>query len=195
MDPDAIDRSLQTAPVLDRGGYPYIIHPLLDGVPRVDPGLLIAWAEWAGGQDILQGANLLVAPEAMGLPLATALAMKSGLPYVAVRKRQYDLEDETVAYCETGYSETCLYVNDVREGDRVVLVDDVLSTGGTADALLDTLKAVGATIQGVLVFVDKGDQTERLERKHSVPVRAMRRIQVSGDRVELDPVPDDGRNL
>lgn len=193
MDRDAIDRSLMTAPVLDRGGYPYIIHPLLDGVPRVDPGLLIAWAEWAADQDVLESANVLVAPEAMGLPLATALSMKTGLPFVAVRKRQYELEDETVAYCETGYSQTCLYVNDVREGDRVVLVDDVLSTGGTADALLATLKEIGATVQGVVVFVDKGEQADRLSEKHDVPVRVMRRIHVTGDRVDV--AQDEAHNL
>lgn len=195
MDGDAIDRSLQTAPVLDRGGYPYVVHPLLDGIPRVDPGLLIAWAEWAADQEVLQGATLLVAPEAMGLPLATAISMKTGIPYVAVRKREYGLDDETVAYCETGYAQTCLYINDVREGDRVVLVDDVLSTGGTADALLTTLKELGATIQGAVVFVDKGDRAQRLEETHGIPIHVMRRIQVTGDRIQVEATRDDGRNL
>jgi adenine phosphoribosyltransferase len=183
---DAIDRSLEEAKVLDRKGYPYLVHPLIDGVPRVEPALLRAWVDWARShEDLLTQATLLMAPEAMGLPLVAPLSLATGLPYVVVRKRKYELPGELVAFCETGYGENCLHVNDVAKGDRVLVVDDVVSTGGTLDALLATLTATGATTVGALVFLDKGRMRAVLEGRHGVPIRVMRSVRIEEGKVHI----------
>jgi adenine phosphoribosyltransferase len=183
---DAIDRSLAEALVLDRKGYSYVVHPLMDGVPRCDPKLLKGWTGWAAKQgDILENADLLLAPEAMGLPLVAALSLRTGIPYAVIRKRQYGLPGEEVAYCETGYGESCLHVNDVRPGEKVVLVDDVVSTGRTLDALLGALAGMKAKVNGVLVFADKGKSRATLEERHGVPVRAMKTLKVVAGKVRL----------
>ncbi|HUR25519.1 MAG TPA: adenine phosphoribosyltransferase [Candidatus Thermoplasmatota archaeon] len=181
-----VDRSLETAQVMDRKGYPYLIHPLIDGVPRVEPALLQAWTDWARShKDLLQQATLLVAPEAMGLPLAAPLSLATKVPYVVVRKRKYDLPGELVAFCETGYGENCLHVNDVTKDDKVLVIDDVISTGGTLDALLTTLMATGAKTLGALVFLDKGRMRAVLEARHGIPIRVMRTIRVEAGKVHI----------
>lgn len=183
---DPIDRSLQEAQVMDRKGYPYLIHPLIDGVPRVDPALLKAWLDWCTGQqDLLGQATVLLAPEAMGLPLAAPLSLAAGKPYVVVRKRKYGLPGEQVAYCETGYGENCLHVNAVGPEDKVLIVDDVLSTGGTLSALLATLASMGVPVLGALVFLDKGRVRSVLEERHGVPIRVMRTIRIQDMKVHL----------
>ncbi len=180
-----IDQSLREAPVLDRGGYPYIIHPLMDGVPRVDPELLREFARWAAALPAVQDADVLLAPEAMGIPLAAAVALETDKPYLVVRKRQYDMPGERIAYCETGYGSSCLYVNGLEPGERVAIVDDVLSTGGTLDALLTTLADMAVELTGVCMFVDKGDAQKRLQQRHGIPIEAMRRIAVTSGNVEV----------
>lgn len=183
---DVIDRSLESAQVMDRKGYPYLIHPLIDGVPRVQPALLAAWMDWATShKDLLSKATLLLAPEAMGLPLVAPLSLATGIPYAVIRKRQYDLPGELVAFCETGYGENCLHINDVAKEDHVLVVDDVLSTGGTLDAILATLKATGATTVGALVFLDKGRVRAVLEERHGVPVRVMRTVRIEEGKVTI----------
>lgn len=181
-----LDESLRDALVVDRGGYPYVIHPLMDGVPRVDPRLLIRFAEWACDQDVLQGATVLLAPEAMAIPLAAALSLKTGIPYLVVRKRRYDLEGETMAYCETGYGQNRLYINGLRSGDRVLVVEDVISTGGTVDGILTTLGSMDVVVRGVLSFVDKGGQSQEIAARHGVPVRVMRRLRLGTGHVEVE---------
>ena len=183
---DPIDLSLTEAQVMDRKGYPYLIHPLIDGVPRVEPKLLQAWLDWClQHEDLLDQATVLMAPEAMGLPLAAPLSLAIHKPYVVVRKRKYDLPGEQVAYCETGYGENCLHVNAVGPEDRVLIVDDVLSTGGTLNALLATLATMQVPVVGALVFLDKGRVRTVLEERHDVPVRVMRTIRLEGGKVHI----------
>ncbi len=179
-----VDESLLDATVMDRGGYPYLIHPLMDGVPRVEPALLQEFAAWAQAQPAIQQANVLLAPEAMGIPLAVAVSLATNKPYLVIRKRQYGLDGETIAYCETGYGESCLYVNGLQPGDRAAIVDDVLSTGGTMDALLTTLEGMDVELTGVCAFIDKGEAAAKLTANHHIPIAVMRRIRV-GDRVEV----------
>lgn len=180
----ALDASLEGAAVSDRNGYPYLVHPLLDGVPRCPPALLEAWVAWAR-QQAPRDATLLLAPEAMGLPLVAPLALALGLPFAVARKRRYGLPGEAVAYAETGYGEAALHINDVRPGDRVLVVDNVMSTGGTLGALLSTLEAMGATVAGVLLALDKGAARARLEERHNVPIHALRTIRVEAGRVRI----------
>jgi adenine phosphoribosyltransferase len=181
----AIDTSLLEAEVMDRSGYPYLIHPLIDGVPRCEPLLMKAFVDWALRQDVVSKATLIVAPEAMGFPLASLLSVATGLPYVAIRKRRYDLPGEEVAYCETGYGENCLHINDAWPDDRVLVVDDVLSTGATLDGILTTFDSMGVPVVGAVVFLDKGNMRSNLARRHKVPIRAMRTIKIEDDRVKI----------
>jgi adenine phosphoribosyltransferase len=182
---NAIDASLAAARVIEKNGYPYLIHPLTDGVPRCPPELLAAWTGWAQAQPEATDATLLLAPEAMALPLAAVLGQALHLPYVVVRKRSYALPGERVAFAETGYGGATLHLNDVDADDRVLLVDDVLSTGGTTGALLHLLRERGVQVTGVVVFLDKGDVAARLAERFEVPVRAMRRIRIEGGKVRV----------
>jgi adenine phosphoribosyltransferase len=50
-----------------------------------------------------------------------------------------------------------MYLNDVEAGDRVLVLDDLLSTGGTLAAVTEALEGIGATIVDVVVVVRKVD--------------------------------------
>src|SRR5687768_1150020 len=115
--------SLVDAPVVKVGDYDYFVHPLSDGIPLVDPDLLNEVV-----LDVCAVADLrvdrILTAEAMGIPLATALSMETGIPFSVVRKRRYGLPGEIVLAQKTGYGKGDLYVNGIKPGERVLVVDD-----------------------------------------------------------------------
>ena len=129
--------SLQNAPVIWKGDYPYFIHPVTDGVPRMDPEVLKAIVELTTERVDWSQIDVLLGIEAMGLPLAAPLSMATGVPLVVARKRSYGLEGEVKIDQATGYSKGVMYLNDIKKGERVAILEDVLSTGGTLEAVIE----------------------------------------------------------
>lgn len=151
---DRLLESLDDAPIIDKDGYEYLVHPISNGVPRLDPALLREVVI-----EVMRVADLdvdkIIAPEAMGIHLATALSLQTDIPLVVIRKRPYGLDGEVSLHQETGYSESEMYINDIDAGDRVVIVDDMLSTGGTLAAICDALDGIGAEIVDIVVVMRK----------------------------------------
>ncbi len=187
--------SLQEAPVIERGDYDYLVHPLTDGVPRVDPALLEEAARGLARllNDRLQtargGVDLFVTAEAMGLPLVTLLSARTALPYVIARKRSYGLSGEIPLDQITGYSRTRLHLNGVEKGDRVVVIDDLISTGGTLRALAAGIQEAGAHLVAVVTCVTKQADLEPLARELGCAVGALATVAIetgtNGKRVRV----------
>jgi adenine phosphoribosyltransferase len=179
-------KSLLDAAVVDFGGYSYFVHPLTDGIPAIEPALLREVVD-----EIRKVADLdvdrIVTVEAMGIPLSTALSLATGIPVTVIRKRKYGLPGERHVGQETGYSKGSLYLNGLREGDRILFLDDVISTGGTLAPLLDAFRAAGLVVKDVVVVIEKGDGRAKVERDHGVRIRTLQRIAVEGGRVVLLP--------
>ncbi|SEH15485.1 adenine phosphoribosyltransferase [Natronorubrum sediminis] len=159
MDPilEPLARSVREAPVVDRDGYEYFVHGVSDGVPPIEPTVLRAIADGIRQRVDLTDVDTLVAPEAMGIHHGTALSLASELPLAVVRKRSYGFPDEVAVHQETSYGESDLFLNGVDPGDRVVLVDDVLSSGGTIEAVCEALEAAEAEIADVVVVLRRVD--------------------------------------
>src|SRR5207249_10561854 len=96
----------------------------------------------------------IVTAESMGFPLAAGLSTRVHKPYVFVRKRQYGLEGEVSLKQTTGYSKTDMFINNIRHGDRVVFVEDVMSTGGALLAIGKTMRDLGAEVADILIGVE-----------------------------------------
>jgi len=179
---DRLRASLAGAPVVLFGDYPYFVHPITDGLPLGDPEVLrevidalAAVGDWR--------CDKIVTAEAMGFPLAAALAMKVNRPYVFLRKRKYGLPAELSVRQTTGYSGSDLFVNNIHPGDRVVFVDDVLSTGGTLRAVVQVLRKAGATIVDVVIVFEKTEKRQVMERELGLTIKTLMRVAVRGGKM------------
>src|SRR5215510_1649789 len=92
--------------------------------------------------------------EARGFIFAPALAYHLGAGFVPVRKpRKLPAERASISYdLEYGQDTLEIHRDAVKEGDRVIIADDLLATGGTARAVCHLVEGLGGKIAG-LVFV------------------------------------------
>ena len=179
---EALTRSLREAPVVRRGEYEYFVHGVTDGIPPLEPAILEEVAEAIRSTVDLDGVEKIVAPEAMGVHHGAALSLATGLPLVVVRKREYGFDDEVAVHQETSYGESEFYLNGVEPGDRVLLVDDVLSSGGTIRSVCAGLEQAGATIADVVVVLRRVDVDPG---ELPVPVTSLLDVRVEDGRVEI----------
>ena len=79
-----LEDSLRGAPIIWKGEYPYFIHPISDGIPRMDPDVLRATRDLIVSSVDWSQVDLIVSVEAMGLPLLAAVGDATGKPTVVV---------------------------------------------------------------------------------------------------------------
>ncbi|WP_029893397.1 adenine phosphoribosyltransferase [Desulfohalovibrio reitneri] len=119
------------------------------------------------------GATKIAAAEARGFIFGAPLAYKMGLPFVPIRKPgklPYDTREVTYEL-EYGSDTLCMHVDAIEEGDKVLVIDDLLATGGTVGGVLELLKQAGAEIAGVgfiieLGFLDGGVKMKEFGHDH-----------------------------
>ena len=120
-------------------------------------------------KDKLAGYNydLLVTPEAKSIPLAHALSVETKKPYVVLRKSYKPymgvaLMSETLSIT-TGSKQT-LYLDEKDQaqlkGKRVVVLDDVVSTGSTLQGVQQLMEKAGAEIVANAAVFTEGDETD-----------------------------------
>ncbi|MEI8330609.1 MAG: hypoxanthine/guanine phosphoribosyltransferase [Methanomicrobiales archaeon] len=154
---DRLVESLETCPMVKRGDYNYFIHPITDGVPIVEPALLRDVCTAMIKIMDLNNVDKIVAVEAMGIHIGSVLSTMTDIPMTVVRKREYKLPFEVPVHQTTGYSKGELYLNGVYKSDRVVIIDDVVSTGGTIMAILKALDIAGAEVVDVCIVIQRGN--------------------------------------
>jgi adenine phosphoribosyltransferase len=144
---------------------------------EIAPGLRIAVLNILGDVELVEACarelaqrlagrafDLIVTPEAKSIPLAHALASTTGKGYVVLRKayKLYmgeTLQSETVSIT-TGKPQT-LYLDEkdrqLVSGKRVVLVDDVISTGSTSQGMRKLMELAGARVVAEAAVFTEGD--------------------------------------
>jgi len=126
---------------------------------------------WAGGK-----IDKVAGIEARGFILGGAVAHQVSAGFVPIRKRG-KLPHQTVrmAYVlEYGTDEMEMHVDAIGKGDRVVLVDDLIATGGTAEGAVKLLRQMDAEVVAACFIIDLPELggADKL-RKLNVPVRTL----------------------
>jgi adenine phosphoribosyltransferase len=184
MSLNLLKKSLENAPIVKKGSYSYVIHPITDGIPEIDCKLLEeVVTEIEKHVEKCGKIDKIVTMEAMGIPLATALSLRMKIPFTIIRKRNYDLPGEISVQQMTGYSKSQLFINGLNSGDKIVIVDDVLSTGGTLKAILEVLGKLKVNVKGIFIAINKGKSKVEIMDKYKVNIVSLVDIDVVDEKV------------
>jgi adenine phosphoribosyltransferase len=100
--------------------------------------------------------DLVAGIEARGFIFAPALAYRMGAGFVPVRKpKKLPAKTRSVSYAlEYGSDALELHEDAIRPGDRVIICDDLLATGGTAAATVKLVEELGGRVEGLAFAVE-----------------------------------------
>ncbi|MDJ1642255.1 adenine phosphoribosyltransferase [Streptomyces pakalii] len=152
-------RELLLSRIRDVADYPKPGVVFKDITPLLaDPVAFTALTDALAELCARHGATKIVGLEARGFILAAPVAVRAGIGFVPVRKAG-KLPGATLSQTyelEYGSAEIEIHAEDLDADDRVMVIDDVLATGGTAEASLDLIRRAGAQVAGVAVLMELG---------------------------------------
>jgi len=103
-----------------------------------------------------KGADIIVGPDARGFIFGTPVAYSLGLGFIPVRKPgklpRKTLEESY--HLEYGTNTLAVHEDDIRPGQNVVIVDDLLATGGTLKATINLVEKLGAKVVGCAFLIE-----------------------------------------
>ncbi len=152
--PDALRRFILDVPDFPKPGVTYKdFTPLLK-----DPGALALAVELMANPYRGKGITCVVGAESRGFIFGTAVAQALSAGFVPIRKpgklpRAVHAQDYDLEY---GSDRVEMHADAIEPGDHVLLVDDLLATGGTLDACGHLLSQCGAELMGVTVLIELG---------------------------------------
>ncbi|EPZ52783.1 hypothetical protein N007_02325 [Alicyclobacillus acidoterrestris ATCC 49025] len=109
-----------------------------------------------GEQAKAWGAEVIVGPEARGYVVGAPLSYALGVGFVPVRKRgKLPAQTVSVTYdLEYGRDILEIHTDAIRPGQKVVLADDLLATGGTMAATMELVRKLGGEVVGAAFFIE-----------------------------------------
>jgi len=121
-----------------------------------------------------QKADLIVGPDARGFIIGSPVAYAVGVGFVPVRKPG-KLPRKTISYdydLEYGKNTLCMHEDAIRPGQRVVIIDDLLATGGTMGATIRLIEAAGGIVAGLGFLIELVELNGRSKLK-DLPVKTL----------------------
>jgi phosphoribosyl-AMP cyclohydrolase/adenine/guanine phosphoribosyltransferase-like PRPP-binding protein len=180
---EAYSRSTVVERKWHRGGsrrvYRYIVNPLTENIPPPNP----LWSEWIANaihQQTPNDVDKILTAESFGLPIAQLVASLKGKPLAVIRKR--NLRDNSRLLAKThyasGFEHGTYWIYGVSKGDRILLVDDTISTGGTLIPLVSVLKKRGVIVSDIFCVLEKPEYegVKNVQKAAGVRVKTLFRV-------------------
>lgn len=100
--------------------------------------------------------DVVAGPESRGFIFGTPIAYNNHKPFVLIRKKgKLPCETVEIAYdLEYGQAVIEMHKDSIKPGQKVLIVDDLIATGGTTEAMVKLIESLGGEVAGIVVLME-----------------------------------------
>lgn len=188
-----LKEALEKATVVKMGKYEYFVNPTQGVQPPLKPNLLREIASRI--VDITDfNVDRIVTIEAMGIHVSALVSSMTNVPIIICRKKRFNLPGEIEVTVDKSYrkaagkgkeTEQKFYINSVNKGDRVVIIDDVMSTGGTVEGVVKGLTKAGVVVKDIIVVMNRGKGPERIKKATGLKVKTLADVDIQNGKLHI----------
>lgn len=176
--------------VIGKDNYPYSLFSLTDYYPPLNPQIVEDMADLVIYFGNFEHANLIVSEaDRGGGPLTHAIATRTELPYSLANWYPIEVKGQISVKMSTAFAgDGFICLNGINPGDNIVLVDDLLSSGGTALALIQAINKAGGKVQSAIFVGEKVEQGGRAKLESiKILVQTLVKFNAIGEKTTLIP--------
>lgn len=179
----------KNAKIVKSGNSLTTVNEFTDQLPALRPEVLIEVA-----YKIINELNVdfdkIVTEEDKGAPLATTLSLLTGKPLAMARWYPYSISEynKNVVDIKSEYFEGKMYLNGIEEGDRIVIIDDTISTGGAVISLIEAVEKCGGTIKKIICAVEKiqNKGRDKVKAETGYEITTIIKIKIIKDKITVE---------
>ena len=161
-----------------RKKYPYLILPFDSRISfEFQKAVIDGFSQIL--KDEIKRANAILAIEAKGFFPASFLAQKYKKDLIVVRKRDYKIKGQIKINQKKAYGKGRLFCLGfgLKKNDKVIVIEDMISSGGTLISLIKAIKNK-CKIIGVASVFERGNGREKIEKETGIKVKTLFRIEI-----------------
>jgi adenine phosphoribosyltransferase len=170
-------------------GYPYVLFPLTDYTQPMHPKTISIIADLIIKQINPAKIDIIVSEsDRGGGPIAQEVSRKLNKPFILANWYVEKINSGERVKTKIGFSgEGYIYLLGIKKGQNILIVDDLISSGGTLIALIESIKKFGAKISDVVCVGEKVDQkgSEKIKEKFGISVKTLVKFSAEGTKTKV----------
>lgn len=187
IDKHLVIQTFDNQPLIQFKEYKFLINSLTEQIPATPAELLQAATEWIVAEGDFNQATKIAGEEDKGAILVASTSLATGLPFAMARWYPSGLEGQVSVGFEMEYVSGQLFLNGIEENDRVIIVDDMISTGGTMLALIQAIQLAKAKIVDIICVAEKIEYegVQRIAKETGYQAKTLVKISIAGERSKV----------
>ncbi len=174
-----IIKAFDNQPLVDLNGRKYIINPLIDHYPETPYKLISSVVKELSKLTDFKNINKIVGEEDRGGYIAALMAYRHKKAIAMTKWNPSGLECGHVVNFRNAYTGGKMYLHGVSKGDKIVLIEDLIDSGGTLVAMIKLLEKAEVKICDILVVAEKINYNGRSKVKKETGYNIKSLIKVS----------------
>jgi adenine/guanine phosphoribosyltransferase-like PRPP-binding protein len=168
-------------------GHNYLVNPITDHVPDTTHKLLKDVITELSVLTDFSKANRVIGEEDRGGYIAALVAFKNKKSLGMVKWNPVGLEGEIEVFFKNIYTEGKMYLHGCKKGDNVIIVEDLIDSGGTIIGMIEILRSYGANIVDVICIASKAEYggIEKIKKETGIKPKSLIKFTCVGEKSKV----------